>query len=101
MVLRNRGLLGLKFRRQCVISGFIVDFYCVERNVAIEIDGPAHQETARAEYDVARTKLLQAHGVRVVRIRNEDVSRRGLERVLRDLLLDHAPSPRSGEGVRG
>ena len=50
-LLRNRRCLGLKFRRQHVIRGFIVDFYCVELRLAIEVDGTVHRDRMRAEYD--------------------------------------------------
>jgi very-short-patch-repair endonuclease len=42
-ILRDRRLLELKFRRQQVIRGFIVDFYCAEHHLAIELDGPVHE----------------------------------------------------------
>jgi very-short-patch-repair endonuclease len=53
-LLRNRGVLGLKFRRQHVLHGFIVDFCCLEARIVLEIDGWAHQVEPRRGYDVAR-----------------------------------------------
>ena len=99
-ILRNRRLLGFKFRRQHIVCGFIVDFYCDELRLAIEIDGRVHLDPERAQYDAARTERMEMDGVMVVRIRNDDVS----ERCLRELIerLSHrSPSPRSGEGARG
>lgn len=84
-LLRNRGILGLKFRRQQVVDGFIVDFYCPEKRVALEIDGRVHDQPIAQEYDRARTDHLTRRGVQVLRIRNEDVSRETLERLLMDL----------------
>ena len=64
--LRTRSL-GWKFRRQHVIAGFIVDFYCAALSLAIEIDGGVHD--AQREYDEARDCELFALGVVVVRFR--------------------------------
>src|ERR1700745_2679562 len=67
-LLRNRRMLGLKFRRQHVIAGFVADFYCAERRLVLELDGPSHSAGMRSEYDAARTALLESRGLRVVRI---------------------------------
>jgi very-short-patch-repair endonuclease len=77
--LRINRLNGLHFRRQQVIDGFIVDFYCHKAKLVVEVDGGIHQH--QVEYDAARDKVLTARGLRVLRIRNEDVRRR-LEEVL-------------------
>lgn len=69
--LRTNRLQGLHFRRQQVISGFIVDFYCHSARLVVEVDGGIHQE--QNEYDTERDWLLQARGLRVLRIRNDDV----------------------------
>jgi very-short-patch-repair endonuclease len=70
--LRNRQL-GYKFRRQHPIGCYIVDFYCAERKLAIEIDGDSHAE--QVEYDAERTAWLAEQGVRVVRFTNRQVHR--------------------------
>lgn len=75
-MLRNRGCLGLKFRRQQVIGGFVVDFYCAEHRLALEFDGPIH-ETQREE-DRQRDAALSRLNVRIVRIHNEQLSRETL-----------------------
>ena len=75
-ILRNRRLLGLKFRRQHVIGPFILDFYCATKGLAIEVDGGGHGEDEQIRYDGRRTAYLQDHGVRVVRFWNHDVLRR-------------------------
>ena len=72
-MLRNRRLLGLKFRRQHQVGGFIVDFYCLDLNLAIELDGARHFEDTFQIYDVARTTKLQAMGLTVVRFENDQV----------------------------
>ena len=69
--LRGNRLKGLHFRRQQVIDGFIVDFYCHQAAVIVEVDGPIHSE--QSEYDNERARLLTARGFRVVRIQNEEV----------------------------
>ena len=100
-LLRNRRCLGLKFRRQHVIRGFITDFYCPEVRLVVEIDGGIHDSSrAHAEYDEARSRALTQIGIDVVRIRNEDVSAARLVTLL-EPYLRRSPSPRSGEGVRG
>ena len=85
-LLRNRGILGLKFRRQHVLHGFIVDFFCPNKRIVIELDGNVHDDDAQRGYDRARSGLLVAAGYRVIRVRNRDVSREHLEAVLRDAL---------------
>jgi very-short-patch-repair endonuclease len=72
-VLRDRRLAGVKFRRQHPFDHFILDFFCVEHQLAIEIDGGVHSEIGQQSYDEARTEFLQDRGVRVVRFRNEEV----------------------------
>jgi very-short-patch-repair endonuclease len=67
-VLRRNELGGFHFRRQQVIEGFIVDFYCDAAKLAIEVDGGVHDE--RGEYDEVRREAIARRGVRVVRISN-------------------------------
>ncbi len=69
--LRANRLAGLHFRRQQVIDGFIVDFYCHSAGVVIELDGPIH--LAQADYDEARSDWLRAHDLRVLRFANAEV----------------------------
>jgi very-short-patch-repair endonuclease len=81
-VLKGRRLFGHKFRRQHPIfinisaSGhktyYIIDFYCTELKLAVEVDGPVHE--TQVEYDRRRDNLLRSKGIRVVRITNEEVS---------------------------
>lgn len=85
-LLRNRGILGLKFRRQHVLHGFIGDFCCLKERIVIELEGDAHDSEERSAYDRARTGFLNAAGYRVIRVRNKDVNREQLETVLRKAL---------------
>ena len=69
--LRRKSLCGLKFRRQHPIGRFIVDFYCAEAKLVVEVDGGVHAD--QTEYDALRTEMLTEQGYRVVRCCNEDV----------------------------
>lgn len=69
--LRNRKVKGAKFRRQHAIDRFIVDFYCREANLVIEVDGPIHQQ--QIEEDMERQEHLGLVGFRVLRFTNEQV----------------------------
>ena len=71
--LRNKKLNGLKFRRQHPIDKFIVDFYCHEKKLVIELDGNVHDEKVNKEYDNARTAMLAGLDVIVLRFGNEEV----------------------------
>jgi len=73
-LLRNHHFLGLKFRRQHEIGKrFIVDFYCEDIRLAIELDGAPHLLEAVAAFDAKRTRALNRLGVTVIRFRNDDV----------------------------
>jgi very-short-patch-repair endonuclease len=85
-LLRNRGILGLKFRRQHVLHGFIVDFYCPSERIVIELEGDVHDSEAQRDYDQARAGFLEGAGYRVIRVRNRDASRGHLEVALREAL---------------
>jgi very-short-patch-repair endonuclease len=69
--LRGKQLLGYKFRRQHAIERFIVDFYCHDARLVVEVDGPIHQYTT--EEDAIRQKFLESLGFRVLRFTNEQV----------------------------
>ncbi len=69
--LRNRQLNGLRFRCQHPVGRFIVDFFCPQCKLVVELDGSLHEN--QAEYDMARTEQLNAYGYRVVRFRNEEI----------------------------
>ena len=94
-LLRNRSLLGLKFRRQHILHGFVVDFYCAAERLVIELEGGVHDTNDRRAYDDARAAYLQGAGYRVVRIKNHDVTRTRLEQILRLKLGDHFSFPLS------
>ena len=62
-----------KFRRQTSIGSYIVDFYCPEEKIVVELDGDAHFDEETMKYDKERTKYLESIGLRVVRFENQDV----------------------------
>ena len=70
---RAKRFMELKFRRQQVIEPYIVDFYCHEIGLVIELDGGQHGIDDSVEYDVERTKFLKALGLTAVRYWNHDV----------------------------
>jgi very-short-patch-repair endonuclease len=70
--LRDRRLMGLKFKRQVPRGGYIVDFLCVEAGLVVEVDGGQHAEE-RADHDRVRTAHLEHEGLKVLRFWNNDV----------------------------
>ena len=83
--LRNRQLANFKFRRQHNIGRFIVDFYCDENKLIIEIDGDVHAYVEREKYDEEREKILESEGFKIVRYTNYEVYN-NLDGVLEDIL---------------
>jgi very-short-patch-repair endonuclease len=65
--------LGVHFRRQQVIAGFIVDFYCHKAALVVEVDGDVHD--LQKEEDARREKVLNELGLRVIRFKNDEVVR--------------------------
>ena len=88
--LRNNQL-GLRFRRQHSVGGYILDFYCFKRRLIIEVDGPSHE--GNIEYDRVRDKYFSDLGYKILRFKNLDVDS-NLEKVLSSISL----SLRLGEG---
>jgi very-short-patch-repair endonuclease len=72
-VLRNRAVNGLRFRRQHTLDGLVLDFYCPEVRLCVELDGGVHDTEAQRERDAARTAHLEIRGIRVIRFRNQEV----------------------------
>ncbi len=69
--LKGRGANGWKFRRQHGIGPYILDFYCPELKLCIEIDGSSHDN--KYTQDINRTSYLNMQGIRVVRFNNSQV----------------------------
>ena len=69
--LRGRRFADLKFRRQHIVGQFIVDFYCAEAQLVVELDGGTHLD--KESIDKARQAALEAHGLKVLRFWNSEV----------------------------
>lgn len=66
--------LEYKFIRQKPIDNYIVDFYCAKAKLVIEVDGSHHYTEDSMGYDLVRTDILEAYGIRVIRFRNVDIN---------------------------
>jgi very-short-patch-repair endonuclease len=99
--LRDRQLVGAKFRRQQPIGRYFTDFCCIEHQLIIEVDGGQHDE--EEEYDRKRTAYLQKCGYRVVRFWNNEVLGElagVLETIAEEIIGSPHPDPLpEGEGT--
>ena len=84
-VLKSKKLEGCKFTRQKPIYKFILDFYCSELSLGIEVDGGCHKD--KQDYDRRRTFLLNGFGVDIIRFSNEEIIN-DLD-LVRAVLVDH------------
>jgi very-short-patch-repair endonuclease len=96
--LRANRLDGFHFRRQQVIDGFIVDFYCHEAGLVVEVDGPVH--VVQQEADAERESVLRGRGLTVLRFSNREVMNRiqTVIQTIRQTLRAVSP-PQFGEGL--
>ena len=69
--LKSRQLINRKFRRQHSIGEFILDFYCPQEKLAVELDGAGHFTAAGNLHDAARTEYLNSVGIKVIRFENK------------------------------
>jgi very-short-patch-repair endonuclease len=69
--LKNRQCLGLDFDRQKIIGNYIVDFYCAEKSLVLEVDGSSHNE--KHEYDAVRDTYLTGLGLTVIHLTDSEV----------------------------
>ena len=72
-LLRNRQLLGFKFRRQHQFGDYIADFYCHEASLVIECDGLVHERNEQWHRDQSRDAYMISSGLRVLRFTNEQI----------------------------
>ncbi len=100
-LLRNRRILGLKFGREKPLFGFIVDVYCAEHRLVIEIDGKIHDTPEIRAADQDRTSLLEGRGFTVIRIPNHQVTEDEMTRKIQGAVCalgSGPPSPVLGRG---
>jgi very-short-patch-repair endonuclease len=71
--LRRRQLLGYKFRRQYSVGPYVVDFYCAEARLAIEVDGDSHFQLGAQTRDQDRERLIKSFGIDFLRFRSIEV----------------------------
>lgn len=92
--LRNKQI-GFKFRRQHSIDIYIVDFYCVEKKLIIELDGKVHLKNK--DYDKERDNYLKSLDINVFRIKNEEVEN-NIDKVIVEINMKLNSLPGHGEG---
>ena len=99
--LRRKQVGGYKFRRQHPIGSFIVDFYCHEARLIVEVDGESH--ASQEDYDAARTAWLEAQDHHVIRFSNTDVmsNLEGVLQVIFEQCVRYAPPPAHTPFPRG
>ena len=73
LMVRAKRLDGHKFRRQHGVGRYVLDFYCADEKLAIELDGAVHADPLRAAYDAERQRELEALEIRVLRFENREV----------------------------
>ena len=91
--LRGRQIEGCKFRRQHPFGDYILDFACLDRKIAVELDGSQHADST--EYDAERTKSLEKAGFVVLRFWNNEVFENieGVVQVIIAALVERASTP--------
>ncbi|MBI5422403.1 endonuclease domain-containing protein [Candidatus Peregrinibacteria bacterium] len=71
--LKGGQLKGLKFRRQYGVGPFVIDFYCPEHKLAIELDGDSHCTPEAEKYDQDRQSYIESFGIKFLRFTNADI----------------------------
>lgn len=101
-LLRDRRIEGAKFRRQHPMGRYILDFYCVEKKLCIELDGGQHSDAAG--YDVQRDQWLNKQGIRVLHFWNNQMlmeTESVMEMIYMTIIeskKNAPPLPQAGEG---
>jgi len=91
--LKKRSLSGRKFRRQHSIGNYIVDFYCPEEKLIIELDGETHNNSVQEEYDTHRTQFFKQLGLAILRFENKTVFE-SRDMVLETIIAEFKQPPR-------
>jgi very-short-patch-repair endonuclease len=98
-LLRGKKLNNLKFRRQHPLkAGFIIDFYCAELKLGIEIDGGYHNIAEQQERDVERVKIINEYGINIIRFSNEKVLNHTFDVLNEIVQATQIPPLQIGEG---
>lgn len=71
--LRNRQVLGYKFKHQYSVDYYVIDFYCSEIKLAVELDGASHLSNEQKLYDLNRQKYLESFGIKFLRISDDEL----------------------------
>jgi len=79
--IRRKQVAGCRFRRQYGVGPYVLDFYCPELHLAIEVDGDSHFNKKSEEYDRNRQNNIEQYGIKFLRFTNEDI-RKGLHVIL-------------------
>ena len=82
--LRNRQFLNLKFRRQYLVNGYLIDFYCSELKLAVEVDGPIHSQKEQTENDQARQNIIEKKNIKFFRVKSKAIES-NINQVLKEL----------------
>ncbi len=72
--LRDRKFQNLRFRRQYPYRNFVIDFYCAEHHLALEIDGAIHNDPKQRAHDIDRQLVLESEGIHFIRVSASDVA---------------------------
>ncbi len=93
--LRNKQILGFDFHRQKPITEYIVDFYCNELMLAIEIDGISHENPETLEKDLYRQNNIESLGISFLRFKESDVNKdiRSVVEAIEYWIKAHTPNP--------
>ena len=65
----------VRFQRQKAMGDYIVDFYCFQAKIVVELDGGGHYDPEAEKYDQHRTKVLESYGLKVLRFCNTDIDK--------------------------
>jgi very-short-patch-repair endonuclease len=97
--LKNKALCGRKFRRQYSVGKYILDFYCPEERLGIELDGSLHFDSEKSEYDKIRTEIINKLNIKILRFENyliiEDINK-VLEEIESNLKIPPLAPPKLG-----
>ena len=92
--LRRKQIVGVKFRRQQIIEGFIADFFCEPAKLVVEVDGGIHTTIDQKAVDVHRKEVFEARGLKEIRFTNEQV-KLGIGQVIK--IIEEAVVARRGK----